>query len=333
MLLDVTVAGVSVVVIIGGGCVGVGVVRGAAKADETLHGAVSIHAPLRLSHVSEALAGGGEAWGGEHGGRDRARRHERGNAAGALGPDDEGGGVAWGGGLGLAEEVLAVVGVGVGVGVVILEPAASLGAVLHLEVAEGGGLVADAAGVGVLALPATVGGELGVGRREEGLLLRGGGVVGGGGRRCPPHGKASGHHLAGIHAPPASAAAARIVNRRNIFYRGRCDADADADATRLLKARDGRAGFIGRDGRPRSGIVQSNNATSDEIHDASILMLMHGDDDDEDVSIGMMQMAVSLGVITSNGQANLPAFLFQIASKGQSASVILRVAGRYTHLT
>jgi hypothetical protein len=92
-----------------------------------------------------------------------------------------------------------LVGVGVAAAatvVVVLEPAASLGAVLHLEIAEGRWLVG---GGGILALPATVG----IGRGEEGLRLRagGGGVVLGGwlqgdGRGRPPDGE---HHLAGIH--------------------------------------------------------------------------------------------------------------------------------------
>jgi len=155
VLLDVTPAGVAVVIIVGCGGVGVGSLGGAAEADEALHGAVAVDTPLRLGHVSESLTGGGEARGGEHGGRDRARRNEGGNAAGTFGPDDEGGGVARRGGLVLVlgEEVLAG-GVGVAV-VAFLEPAASLGPVLHLEVAEGRGLVGG--GGGVLALPAAVG--------------------------------------------------------------------------------------------------------------------------------------------------------------------------------
>lgn len=193
MLLNITATGILLNLIIR--AVGsVGRLRGAAEADESLHGAVPVDAPLLLRHVRETLAGGGDDGGGEHGGRDGAGGDERGNAAGALGADDEGGGVARGGGFGLAEEVLAVVGIVVGVGVVgVLEPAASLGAVLHLEVADGGGLVRVVV-VGVLALPAAVGRR----EREERQLRRRHGV-GGRGRRRRPHGEAPGHHLAGIH--------------------------------------------------------------------------------------------------------------------------------------
>lgn len=183
MLLDVTAAGVGIIVVIGG----VGGVRGGAEADEALHGAIAIDAPLRLSHVGEALAGGGEAWGGENGGGNRGGGDEGGDATGALGTDDEGGGVAWGGGLGPGEEVLAGPTASASASALVLEPAASLGAVLHLEVAEGGGLVATGGGARVLTLPAAVG------RREERRWL-GGRVVGGG-----PHGEASAHHLIRIH--------------------------------------------------------------------------------------------------------------------------------------
>lgn len=202
MLLDITSAGVPLVIGVRCGSIGVGWLGGAAEADEALHGAIPVDAPLRLGHISEALAGGGETRGGKHGGRDGARGNEGGNAAGALGPDDEGGGVARRGGLVvlvLGKEILAVlvgVGVGVAAAAAVLEPAASLGAVLHLEIAEGRWLVG---GSRILALPAAVG----IGRGEEGLRLRvgGGGVVlggwlQGGGRRRPPDWE---HHLAGIH--------------------------------------------------------------------------------------------------------------------------------------
>jgi hypothetical protein len=75
--------------------------------------------------------------------------------------------------------------------VVILEPSACLGPVLHLEVTEGRGLVAGGGAGGVLALPPAVG------RREEGLRRRRGEVVGWGSGRRDPHGEASAHHLGG----------------------------------------------------------------------------------------------------------------------------------------
>jgi hypothetical protein len=71
--------------------------------------------------------------------------------------------------------------------VVILEPSACLGPVLHLKVAEGRGLITGSGARGVLALPPAIG------RREEGR--RPGEVVGCWSGRRDPHGEASAHHL------------------------------------------------------------------------------------------------------------------------------------------